>query len=245
MNFIQKIKHFIINIFYTRHIKCIACKYELANKNVYDMCPKCYNEIKFIKHNFCIRCGLLMPKGGSGACLNCKRNNFEFTLARSVASFEGNMINIIHKFKYAKYKFLAEPLSYLLYDLFLIQNWKIDLITYTPLHPNREKSRGYNQSRELAIYLSKLTGIPVFEDIIRIKDTPTQTHLSRKQRQENVKDCFKITTKNNLDNLNILIIDDVFTTGSTTNEISKILKSKHANKIYVLTIAHAGFEQRF
>ena len=245
MSFVQKIKHFIINTFYTRHIKCIACKCELHNKNVYDMCNKCYQEIQFIKHNFCIRCGLPMPKGGSGACLNCKRNNFEFNLARSVASFDGNIINIIHKFKYAKYKFLAEPLSYLLYDLLLIQDWNIDLITYTPLHPNREKSRGYNQSRELAKHLSKLTHIPVFDDITRIKDTPSQTHLTRTQRQENVKDCFKITTKTKLDNLNILIIDDVFTTGSTTNEISKLLKSKQANKIYVLTVAHAGFEQRF
>ncbi len=245
MSFIKYLKNFIINTFYPRHIKCIACKRELSEKNVYDMCPKCYREIKFIKHHYCTRCGLQMPKDGAGVCLNCKANNFQFEVARSVATFDGNMVNIIHKFKYAKYKFLAEPLSYLLYDLLLIQNWKIDLIAYTPLHPNREKSRGYNQSRELAEHLSNLTDIPVFHDICRIKDTPSQTHLTRQERKDNVKDCFKFITKTNLDNLNILIVDDVFTTGSTTNEISKLLKSKQANKIYVLTVAHAGFEQRF
>ena len=170
MNLIKYMKNFIIKTFYPRHIKCIGCKRELDEKNVYDMCNNCFKEISFIKHNYCTRCGLQMPKDGNGICLSCKRNNFSFEFARSVAMFSGNMINIIHKFKYAKYKFLADPLSYLLYDLLMVQDWKIDLITYTHLHPNREKSRGYNQSRELANHLSKLTNIPVLHDIIRTKD---------------------------------------------------------------------------
>ena len=132
-----------------------------------------------------------------------------------------------------------------MYDTLLIQDWKIDWICYVPLFSTREKDRGYNQSRELAINLSALTNIEIFHNIERIRDTPTQTKLSRRERQENVKDCFKVTNPKPIKNLNILLIDDVFTSGSTTNEISKQLKKSGVNKVYVLTVAHAGFKQKF
>jgi competence protein ComFC len=132
-----------------------------------------------------------------------------------------------------------------MYDILLKQDWKIDLICYVPLFPKREKDRGYNQARELANNLSRLTEIETCNNIIRTRDTPTQTKLSLRERQQNVKDCFKVIDKNTFKNKNILIIDDVFTTGSTTNEISKLLKNCKANKVHVLTISHAGFKQKF
>ncbi len=245
MSIISKIKQNLINTFYPRHIKCIYCKNEIVNQNVYDACENCYTTLPFVKFHFCNKCGLQFEKDGSGICLNCKASNFSFNLARSALTFDGYVVNAIHKFKYANYKFLAEPFSYLLYDVLLLQNWKIDLICYVPLFSKREKDRGYNQSRELAQHLSNLSNIEVCHDIERVRDTPTQTQLSRKQRQENVKDCFKLLNSKQFKGLNILLIDDVFTSGSTTNEISKLLKNAGANKIYVLTIAHAGFKQKF
>ena len=223
MNIFEKIKQIFANSFYPKHIKCICCKDEIAVKNVYDMCDKCYKNLPLIQHNFCIRCGLQFDKDGTGTCLNCKSNNFSFELARSAVNFDNKIVGTIHKLKYARYKFLAEPLAYLLHDKLMTQDWKIDLIAYVPLHPKREKERGYNQSRELANHLSTLTNIPIFDSIERIRDTPTQTKLTRRERQENVKDCFKVTNKTKIKNLNILLIDDVYTTGSTTNEISKEL----------------------
>ncbi len=244
MGVISRIKEKLINNFYPKHIKCICCKDELLNKNVYDMCEKCYSNLPFIKTDFCQRCGFKFDNGGAGVCLNCKANNFEFELARSAVVFDDMVVPVIHKFKYARYKFLAEPLSCLLYDVLMIQNWKIDLICYVPLYPKREKDRGYNQSRELARYLSRLTQISIFDDIVRLRDTPTQTKLTRKQRKENVKDCFKVNNRSMVKGLNVLLLDDVYTTGSTSNEISKELKKAGANKVYVLTVAHAGFEQK-
>lgn len=245
MSIISRLKQSLINAFYPKHIRCICCKREISTKNVYDMCEKCYSTLPFIKTNFCIRCGLQFDRDGTGTCLNCKANNFSFNLARSATSFTGNMVPVIHKFKYARHKFLAQPLSYLLYDTLLIQDWKIDIICYVPLFLKRERERGYNQSRELAKHLSSLTQLPIFDDIVRLRDTPTQTQLTRRQRQENVKDCFKVNNRSKLKGLNILLIDDVYTTGSTSNEISKELKKAGANNIYVLTVSHAGFEQKF
>ncbi len=245
MSIVTKIKQFLTNTFYPQHIKCICCKNEIATKNVYDLCNTCYQNLPLIHSNYCNRCGLKFEKDGKGICLNCKSVNFNFEFARSAVNFDGNIVKTIHKLKYARYKFLAQPLSYLLYDTLLIQNWKIDAICYVPLFAKREKERGYNQARELAINLSKLTDIELIHDIERVRDTPTQTKLSRRERQENVKDCFKLTKPSNFKNKNILIIDDVFTTGSTTNEVAKILKKAKANKVYVLTVAHAGFKQKF
>lgn len=245
MSIISKIKENLINTFYPKHIKCIYCKNEIGVRNVYDTCENCNKSLPLIKMHFCNKCGLQFEKDGYGICLNCKSTNFHFELARSAFNFDGNIVNTIHKFKYAKYKFLAKPLSYRLYDILILQDWKIDLICYVPLFSKREKERGYNQSRELAQHLSKLTELNICHDIERIRDTPTQTQLSRRERQENVKDCFKLTNPKQFKSLNILLIDDVFTSGSTTNEISKLLKKYGANKVYVLTVAHAGFKQRF
>ena len=245
MSIISKIKQSIINAFYPRHIKCVCCKNELSHKNVYDMCEECYSALPFIRNHYCNKCGLQFEKDGTGICLNCKSTNFNFELARSAVTFDKAVIPLIHRFKYAKYKFLAEPLSYLMYDTLLIQNWKFDLICYIPLYLKRERNRGYNQSHELAKHLSNLTEKPIFDNIVRLRDTPTQTQLSKRERLENVKDCFKVNNRKQIKNLNILLIDDVFTTGSTSNEICKELKSAGANKIYVLTVAHAGFKQNF
>lgn len=245
MNLFKKIRQTLINTFYPQHIKCICCKDEIENQNVYDLCENCYKTLPLIQSNFCTRCGFKFKGDGNGICLNCKSSNFYFDTARSAVVFADKIVNSIHKFKYAKYKFLATPFSYLLYDCLLIQNWNIDLICYVPLFGKREKQRGYNQSRELADKLSKLVNLEVCHDIIRTRDTPTQTKLTRKQRQENVKDCFKLINPSQFKNKNILLIDDVFTTGSTTNEISKILKKAGASKVFVLTLAHAGFNEKY
>lgn len=244
MKILSKLKEIIFNAFYPRHIKCICCEDELQKQNVYDMCENCFKKLPFIKTNFCTRCGLQFEKDGSGICLNCKASNFNFTLARSALNFDGCIVPLIHKFKYARYKFLAEPLSYFIYDTLLIQNWKIDMICYVPLFSLRERERGYNQSRELARHLSTLTQLELFNDIVRIRDTPTQTKLTRRERQKNVKDCFKVINPKPIKGLNILLIDDVFTTGSTANEICKELLKAGANNVYVLTVAHAGFKQK-
>lgn len=244
MKFINKIKEIILNAFYPQHIKCISCNCELKNQNIYDMCDKCLHDLHFITNNFCIRCGQKLPNDLNGTCLTCSKINYNFDFARSSVEFKDCIVNIIHKFKYSKCKFLAQPLSYLLYDTLKLQNWKIDVICYVPLFLKREKFRGYNQARELAIYLSQYTNIPIFHDIVRLKDTPTQTTLSRKERYDNVKDCFKVNNKSAIKNLNVLLIDDVFTSGSTVNEVSKELKKAGVNKIYVLTVAHAEFKQQ-
>ena len=239
------LKEFISKLIYPKHIKCIFCGDEINILNAYDICENCNKHLPRIVDNFCIRCGQPHPAEGSGICLSCSGTNFHFEKARSSLKFEGDVQKAIHKFKYARYKFLAQPFAEFLFDTLQSTDWDIDLISYVPLFPTREKNRGYNQSQLLAQELSKLTNIPTFDDIVRLRDTPSQTHLSKKERRKNVENCFKVNNKVAVKDKTILLIDDVFTTGSTCDEISKELKKHHAKEVYILTVAHANFKQKF
>lgn len=236
--FLQNLNR-IKDLIYPRHIKCIFCGDEIKDLNDYDACEKCLNTLPFIIKDFCPRCGAQMSKDSVGVCMNCKMHNFDFDYARSVFVYDDKVKHAIHKMKIASAKYIVEPLSYALYYYFKGLNWNVDFITYIPIHQKRLKTRGYNQAKELASHLSNLTNIPLIDCFEKIKNTPNQTSLSGKQRQENLKDAFKLIYKE-LKDKNILIIDDIFTTGATSNEVSKLIRNKGANKIYVLTVAHTA-----
>ena len=105
-----------------------------------------------------------------------------------------------------------------------------------PLSDKKKKKRGFNQSEEIAKIISEVTKIETdFNCIIKVKDNKSQTELTRKERIENVKNTFKIIK--NIKNKNILLLDDVYTTGSTMEECAKTLKSAGANKVWGITIA--------
>ena len=117
---------------------------------------------------------------------------------------------------------------------------KYDIIIIVPTSNQRKKERGYNQSELIAKEISRITGIPIVRNIlIKIKDTLPQSSLNKKQREENAKNVYKIINSKQLHNKKILVIDDIYTTGSTVNECSKLLIQKGIQKsnIGILTIA--------
>ena len=116
---------------------------------------------------------------------------------------------------------------------------KYDIIIPVPIHKRRKQKRGYNQSELITRQISKKIPSLVHEStaIQKIKHNIEQSSLSKEQRKQNVKDVYKIVNKEKIENKNIVLFDDIYTTGNTVNEISKILKQNGANKILVLTIA--------
>ena len=116
------------------------------------------------------------------------------------------------------------------------QNIKYDYILYVPLHKKREIKRGFNQSRLIAKKLGKLENIRVLDSIYRKKNTTKLFKLTNEERSKEVKNAFDFYESINLcKNRNVLIVDDIFTTGSTVNEISKMLKLIGVKKIYICT----------
>jgi len=150
--------------------------------------------------------------------------------------------HIIHSLKYNQKfltgKFLGNILGKNLKQR--ITNWKIDYIIPVPLHHLKKAERGYNQSFYIAKGLGKELGILVAQNFIRRKRfTESQTTMNLKERQENIEGAFKVKRNLNLNGNNILLVDDVITTGSTIGECGRVLLNAGANKVYAVSVAIA------
>lgn len=240
MSKLHKFKEFLLDLLYPKHLACIFCDDELDDRSSNDTCYECIHNLPFIDRA-CTRCGARINDNNDGICLNCKSNNFDYDLSRSVFVYEDKVMSAVHKYKYGGEKYLLEPFGNYLSKYLATWNIYPDYITAVPLHPNREKERGYNQAKCMAEVVATNFGIPYIDACVKVKDNPRQATLPLKERRENVKDAYKIAPdmRKSLKNKTILLIDDVYTTGSTASEIAKVLKSAGVKSVYVLTLAHA------
>jgi competence protein ComFC len=151
--------------------------------------------------------------------------------------FTGPLRDAIHSLKYQRNLGLGEFFSIPLLQIIQRERWQIDLITAVPLNEKRHKERGYNQAEVLARPLARKIGIPYSSLLIkRIKHTKSQVGLSLLDRQNNVADAF-LTVTTLVASKNILIIDDVATTGSTLDACAKVLKDAGTKNVFALTLA--------
>lgn len=154
---------------------------------------------------------------------------------------------LIHSLKYQKkFKagiFLGRVMGEFYKDK--ISDWNIDVIIPIPLHRLKKLNRGYNQSYYIASGLSRVTLLPVLNKVvIRQKNTSSQTNMNLKEREENISNAFKVKHSRMIESKNILLVDDVITTGSTINECGKVLKEAGAAKIYAMSSAIADLERK-
>lgn len=242
INFKEKLNKFgkyLQDIVFPRNIKCIFCGEELNNKSTFSTCENCWQTLPFIT-NPCAKCGGNLNEEDESVCKMCKTYNHNFVQAFSVFEYRDNVLNLIHKIKYKQKQVLIKPLVNFLADKFMSENLQIDYITYVPMFPTKEKERGFNQAKILAEEFSSLVNIPCLDLCVKTINHPSQTHLTYKERQQNVKDTFQINKelKNLIKNKNILIVDDILTTGATSNELSKTILAANAKCCYVLTVGH-------
>ncbi len=239
MRLSKKISERLLDLIFPLHKKCIFCDGELNELSYNDTCETCLKTLPFIKKG-CVRCGSPLAENNEILCFNCKANEFDFVQAKSVFAYVDDVVKAVHNYKYNSMRFLSEPFAEYLCSV--LSTWSIypDIITSVPLHPNREKTRGYNQSKLMAQIVAEKFKIR-YEDLCdKVIDNPSQTALTSADRRANVKDAYKLKPefRRKLKGETILIIDDIYTTGATTNELSKILKSVRAGDVYVLTFAH-------
>jgi ComF family protein len=165
-----------------------------------------------------------------------------FDTARSAVLHEGIIRTRIHQFKFGAQMEWTPALVELLRIAYAgLGLSSPDLIVPVPLHPNRLKERGFNQSGLLAGELARKIKVPVsFDTIVRKKQTAPQTRLSRRERLKNVKGTFEIPNAQRVRGRRVLLIDDVFTTGTTLNECAKVLKRKGgASEVHAITVTRA------
>lgn len=216
--------------------KCWVCgDRALRSKSLF--CNNCLPKVFFIA-NHCKKCGRSSEK--NDICSSCRTNQYFFDIARSVFIYDQFAKKIIHDYKFKNkrfyFRFLANLLSNKSQEF---ANEKIDIISCVPMHYFQLLRRGYNQSAILAKSIAKKMQINFEQNLLyKLRNNkPQHQILSMRERLQNLKDTFQINSKFNLKDKNILLIDDVLTTGTTANECAKILKKNGANRVFVLTVA--------
>jgi len=244
-NMIEYIKEGMLNFVFP--LDCKICEKPIRESKGYSICEDCFKTIELIEYPYCIKCGkpLLLTdffkENREILCLECKRKKYSFEFSRSMGIYNKVLKKCIHLFKYYGEKKLAIPLGKLMVD-YLLKNVefikKIELIIPVPLHNNDLKKRGFNQSVLLGKVIGDYFSVPVRERVlIKKKLTPFQVNLSKKERERNILGAFSLEKPEEIEGKNILILDDVFTTGSTVEECAKELMKARVNNIFVLTLA--------
>jgi ComF family protein len=221
---------------------CQLCKAEPATPREGFVGAKCWSQVRFIRAPFCDRCGLPFAGDLTSAfvCTNCQELEFSFTSARAAVVAKTVVLEVIHRFKYGRALWFENFLAGLLVreaaPVLRGQSW--DWLVPVPLHPVKEREREFNQSALLARHLSRATGVPCHEKMLRrARPTATQTHLNRDQRAANLHDAFSVLPGAPLAGRRVVLVDDVFTTGATTNDCARALRAAGAAEVCVWTVA--------
>jgi len=221
---------------------CQICGEERAAAAEGFVGPRCWQQVRFIKPPFCRRCGL--PFSGELTapfdCVNCRGLELHFSSARSAVSARGVVLEVIHRYKYQRALWFEPFLAGLLIRQALpeLRGQRWDRLVPVPLHPSKKRQREFNQAERLAARLSAAANIPLDAAVIRrVTATQTQTKLTRQQRAENMRNAFAVRPGQNLNRERILLFDDVFTTGATTDACAKVLRAAGAGEVAVWTLA--------
>ena len=225
--------------------QCLNCKTEVLND--YPLCETCLRKINCNNEFVCPVCLKQIPDLKIKHSY-CKKFTFLDALGVVANYHQPILKETIHYFKYKKIKNLEKPLAFLLIEFLknsllfneILKNYKEKILVIPlPLHSKKKEERGFNQSALLALKISQFFNLEYREDILkRTKNTAPQAQIEDKiERMKNVCDAFEVVKNEFLKNKIIILVDDVYTTGATLNEASKVLKQNGAKKVIGVVLA--------
>jgi len=217
---------------------CLHCHEQIPDQTFW-LCGNCQQRLQPVPEAHCPKCGC---PSDTEACPNCAEMHYAFDRAVSLYLYEGAIKTVIHNLKYSGFSRIADWLANIAFQTIQADTdlQSVDMVCPVPLHRVRQRERGYNQSaliaRAMAVKLQK----PFQEHIlVKNRNTASQTAMSRTARLSNVRGSFRMG-KSAVRGKRILLVDDVFTTGSTVNEASRTLRAAGAAQVFVLTICHGA-----
>ena len=226
---LTKLKGIALNLLFPQW--CVGC-----GKEGDFICSPCRRSLPRIMPPLCPRCG--RPQSSGILCPGCVSWQAEIDGIRSPFRFDGVMRQAIYQLKYRNLRALAVPLAKLLQDYLTTSHVPGEALVPVPLHQKRLRQRGYNQSCLLAQELGKLINLPVVDDcLIRRRHAPPQARTSTvDERRSNVADAF--TCRNHrLRDKQVLLVDDVSTSGATLDACATALKAAGASSVWGLVLA--------
>lgn len=221
---------------------CISCGMDCDVENRrYALCTSCMGKFKFAP-NICLKCGCEY-NGIEDFCDMCKNKKRYFKTNRSCFPYRDEAKDLILSFKFNSTPYKAKFISSFLIDKYLDENYNADIVTFVPMSKDRLRERGYNQSYLLAKSFAERMNMPLVDLLNKKNKVKKQEGLSYKERVKSAEDAFSIK-KENISEMKgkvVLIIDDVFTTGSTMSVLSKILLENGAYEVLGLTVCGVPF----
>ncbi len=224
-------------------VHCASCSSCLKDDPIPHFCSDCWSTISPMPDARCARCDHPFPSSIASTysphhvCQPCAVRPPSYTRAWTLYPYLPPLQHAIRLFKYQGKVSLAAPLAGLMMARLPPLN-TVDMIMPVPLHIQRLREREFNQSLLLADHIGRHLDIPVvYTNLIRTVPTPPQTTLSRKSRQKNLRRSFAVRRPDAILNMRILLIDDVFTTGTTVNECAKVLRRAGSADVFVITLS--------
>lgn len=226
---------------------CRICGAVLTRAGFLPICEVCLASIQPLSGPVCLCCGRLffsevaleanLPK-----CFACRRDVYAFECARSYGPYTDQMVRAIGLLKYERLiplgRWFAQRLHEVIRESAALR--EVDVIVPVPLHRGRLRERGYNQAELIAKPLARVLRVPIGSYLlVRTKPRPPRLLLSRRERWLTVRGAYEIRKGTRVDNMRILLIDDVFTTGATLDACSRALKHAGAKSVFGLTVARA------
>ena len=234
---------------------CRICREPLTRLSRLPVCPSCIASIRPADCRTCAICGeRLESQFAEGLCGMCRRIEPQFAKAAAYGAYDGSLRELIHLLKYDHVRpaarVLGEMLAQVLDDLGPNLagappkpgsglGGKLPLVIPVPLHSARLRERGFNQSEEIARAALKLR--PEFamstRVLVRRRATASQIGLTRHQRRANLRGAFKVVAAEEIAARDVILVDDVFTTGTTVSECARILRRSGASRVFIATVA--------
>lgn len=226
---------------------CRLCATTLDTASRLPICRACLEELRPLSPPWCRKCGrpfasMLAGQSSQPLCHACRRDVYAFDLARSYAVYNDPMVRAVTLLKYNALTPLADWFAGRLAELVASQAklFAADVVVPVPLHPSRLRERGYNQAELLARPLARRLRLPLRSYLlVRTRPRPDRLKLTRRERWQTVRGAYAIRQGTRVDNLRVLLVDDVFTTGATLDACARALRRGGATTVLGLTIARA------
>ena len=226
----------LLDFVFPSNIYCIVCGNLIDRTRPYALCDSCVRTMNWINGRTCKKCGKMLRDGYDGElCTDCNTIEHSFTKGFACVEYGRAERELVLQFKYHDKAYLGHKLAEMMYDRISAEDLNIDLIAPVPMFRKKERKRGYNQASILAAGLAARMKKPCSKKLlIRNLNTEPMNLLGAEERKENIKKAFSVRKGWDvmLRDKNVLLVDDIYTTGSTADACAEVLLSAGAADVY-------------
>lgn len=235
--FSARLKNLLVGLrdaVYPQNITCDLCGRELFKDGRGCFCDDCRQKLPLVKGKICACCGVPMANEAT-YCDRCQNSKTVLSKNRAALEYTDEARRMIYEVKFGGKRYLLKDLAVLMTDVYLSEGYDADVVCYVPMTPAEKRTRGFNQAAILAEEISKRLKLELADGLVKVRNTKSQKKLSAKERAKNLEGAFRVSDPDCFKNKNVLLIDDVYTTGATMGECAKTVKKAGAKNVSGLT----------